>query len=242
MGAILVTGGTGTLGRVLVARLGTAGHEVRVLSRRPGHYTGDLVTGAGVAEAVRDTDVIVHCASDPRKPKTDVDATRNLIAAAEGQHLVYVSIVGVDRIPYGYYETKLACERLVEDSGLPWTILRATQFHDLIAMAARALTRSPVVPVPAGVSFQPVDVTEVAARLVELATGAPAGRAPDFGGPAVRTSADLVRAYLRATRRRRAVVPVPLPGKVIRAVRSGANLTPDHRDGRITFEEYLAKR
>src|SRR2546429_5743133 len=121
---ILVTGGTGALGRVLVALLREGGHEVRVLSRRTG---ADLLTGAGLAEALDGTDVIVHCATDGRH---DVDATRNLIAAASGQHLVYVSIVGIDRIPFPYYRLKLACERLVEECGLPWTTLRATQFHD----------------------------------------------------------------------------------------------------------------
>jgi uncharacterized protein YbjT (DUF2867 family) len=96
---------------------------------------------------------------------------------------VYVSIVGVDRIPYGYYRAKLATETVVEESGLPWTILRATQFHDLIRRIAGVLAKSPVVPVPAGVRFQPVDVHEVAARVVELATGTPAGRVDDMGGP-----------------------------------------------------------
>jgi uncharacterized protein YbjT (DUF2867 family) len=243
MTVILVTGGTGTLGRVVVGRLRAAGHPVRVLSRRPGagpdHYTGDIATGAGLAEAVQGTEVVVHCASDPRHPRTDVDGTRKLVAAADGQHLVYVSIVGVDRIPYPYYAAKLATEHVVEDSGLPWTILRATQFHNLIAAIAGVLAKSPVLPVPAGVSFQPVDVHETAARLVELALRPAAGRVPDFGGPEVRSAADLVHAYLRATGRHRLVTPIALPGKMIRALRAGANLTPGHRDGRITFEEYL---
>jgi uncharacterized protein YbjT (DUF2867 family) len=246
MTPILVTGGTGTLGRVLVGQLVAAHRDVRMLTRRPstgpGVYTGDLATGAGLAEAVAGIGVIVHCASDPRHWQVDIDGTRRLVEAARyagTPRLVYVSIVGVDRIPYGYYRAKLATERVVAESGLPWTILRATQFHDLIAGMARRLARSPVVPVPAGVSFQPVDVHEVAARVIELASGEPAGRVADFGGPQVRTAKDLMQAYLSATGRRRLVVPISLPGKVFRGFRTGANLCPEHADGRTTFEDFL---
>ncbi len=235
MTRILVTGGTGTLGRALVPRLRADGHEVRVLSRRT-DFVGDLRTGAGLAEAIDGTDVIVHAASDQRH---DVEATGNLLTAAGNQHIVYVSIVGIDRIPIGYYRHKLACERLVEESGRPWTVLRATQFHDLIVMGLRLLARSPVVPVPTGIAFQPCDVRDVSERLAVLAAGPPVGRAPDFGGPAVLSADELARIYLRALGKRRALMPVRLPGKAFRAMRAGANLTPEHADGRITFEEYL---
>jgi uncharacterized protein YbjT (DUF2867 family) len=155
-------------------------------------------------------------------------------------HLVYISIVGVDRIPYFYYRTKLAAERVVAGSGLPWTVLRTTQFHELVGRVYGGLSRSPVVPVPAGMRVQPVAAGEVAARLVELAGGAPTGRVEDMGGPAVRDAAELVRLYLRARRRRRAVVPVWLPGKAFAGFRRGYHLAPDHPTGRGTFEEYLA--
>jgi uncharacterized protein YbjT (DUF2867 family) len=239
MSRILVTGGTGMLGRVLVARLRADGHETRVLSRRPGDLVGDLTTGAGLAAALAGTDVVVHCASNPRH---DIAGTRNLLAAASGQHIVYVSIVGVDAIPLGYYRRKLACERLVEESGLPWTVQRATQFHDLVAQILRAVSGPPVVPALSGISLQPCDVRDVADRLADLALGPPAGRAPDFGGPAVHSWAALTRKYLRSVGKRRTLVPVRLPGKVFRGFRAGGNLTPGHADGRITFEEYLASR
>ena len=107
---------------------------------------------------------------------------------------MYISVVGADRVPvvsgidramFGYFASKRAAERVVADSGLPWTTLRATQFHDLILTVARQLAKLPVMPVPAGVRFQPVDAGEVAARLVELALGAPAGLVPDLAGPRV---------------------------------------------------------
>ncbi|MGH3615283.1 MAG: SDR family oxidoreductase [Pseudonocardia sp.] len=257
-GPILVTGGTGTLGRVVVNRLRAAGVEARALSRRPGaapgRVTGDLSSGAGIAEAVRGCPVIVHCATGPRR---DTAATHNLIGAARHAdvipHLVYISIVGVDRVladaggrpgrgvpgVLGYYREKLATEQLVAQAGVPWTILRATQFHDLLAWVFSGLSRSPVLPVLAATSFQPVDVGDVADRLVELATTAPAGRVPDIGGPQVRPMADLARAWLAATGRRRLVLPMRLPGAAARGFREGGHLAPQHRDGRRTFEEYL---
>lgn len=251
MNLILVTGGTGTLGRPLVELLADQGAAVRVLSRRPSPVpappyqwcTADLRHGQGLEAAVDGADTIVHCATAVRGD--DLAAARALLAAARRAgrpHLVYISIVGIDRIPMRYYRTKLEVERLVKDSGLPWTILRATQFHDLIAQGCAAAARLPVLPVPAASSFQPIGAAEVAARLAELATGKPAGRVPDVGGPQVRTAADLARSYLRASGRRRRVQPVWLPGRAAAALRRGALLAPGHASGRITFEEFLGAR
>ena len=243
MGRVLVTGGTGTLGRAVVARLRNGGHEVRVASRRPGaaSVVADLSSGAGVDGAVAGADAIVHCATT--RGAADVEITRTLVDAARRAgtpHLVFISIVGVDRIPLGYYRVKLSAERVVEESGLGWTVLRATQFHDLVAWLWWLQRRSPGTVSPASTSIQPVDVRDVAARLVELATGPPAGRVPDLGGPEVRAAADLARSYLRATGRRRAVLPVQFPGAVAAAYRRGHHLTVP-RPG-ITFEEFLAER
>lgn len=153
---------------------------------------------------------------------------------------MFVSIVGADRVPLAYYRDKVAVERMVTDSGVPWTVLRATQFHDLLARLLGALGRSPVLPVLAGAHFQPVDVRDVADRLAALAVAPPAGRADDLAGPVVRSMADLAPTWAVASGRRRAVVPVPLPGRLARAVRAGGLLAPAHADGRRTFEEFLA--
>ncbi len=203
---------------------------------------GDLATGSGLAAALHGVGTVIHCATDPRSAGADLRAAEQLLAAArdERPHLVYISIVGIDRIPLRYYQDKLAVERLVEGAGLPWTILRTTQFHDLVRTLLRPLVRLPVVPVPAGIRVQPIDVDEVAARLLDLAAAGPAGRAPDLGGPQVRDAADLARAYLRHLGRRRPVVPVPVPGPIARGYRDGANLVPDNRSGGRTWEEFLA--
>jgi len=255
---ILVTGGTGTLGRHVVPQLRDAGRAVRVLSRNAHeaadgieYVTGDLLKNEGIQAAVDGAGIIVHCAGGR---KGDDDATRNLAAAASragARHLVYISVVGADRIPvvsgadramFGYFGFKLAAERVITGSGVPWTTLRATQFHDLSLTVAEQLAKLPVIPVPAGVRFQPVEAGEVAARLVELALGAPAGLVPDMAGPRVHTMADLLREYLRARGKRRLLVPVRLPGQAARAVRAGANLAPDRAVGHRTWEDFLADR
>jgi len=255
---ILVTGGTGTLGRHLIPRLHEAGCKVRVLSRG-GHegqdgieyVTGDLATGEGVEAAVTGAETIVHLAGSA---KGDADKARNLVQAASqagARHIVYISVVGADRIPvvsgvdramFGYFGAKLAAERLVADSGIPWTTLRATQFHDLTLTTAQQMAKMPVIPVPSGVKFQPIDTDEVAARLAELALGTPAGLVPDIGGPRVYPMADLLRSYLQASGKHRVLMPVRLPGKAAAAVRAGANLDPDGAVGHRTWEDFLAER
>ena len=252
-GPILVTGGTGTLGRIVVQRLIAQGQAVRVLSRRPapaeqpgepgpaGWATGDLKAGRDIDAAVAGAEVIVHCATG----RGDTRAGRNLIAAAReagSPHLVYISIVGVDRVPAGYYKSKLAVERQVEESGLPWTVLRATQFHELILRGCEALAHLPVMPVPAGTAFQPIAAAEVADRLAGLAAGPPAGRVQDLGGPEVRPAADLARSYLRARGRRRQVLPVRLPGAAFAGYRRGDHMAPDRAFGHVTFDRFLADR
>ena len=256
--AVLVTGGTGTLGRLVVARLRDTGCAVRVLSRRHHEgadgiefYAGDLATGEGIQPAVDGAGIIVHCAGSF---KGDEDKARNLVRAASrtgASHLVYISVVGADRVPlvsridramFAYFGSKLAAERVVADSGLPWTTLRATQFHELILMVAQQMAKLPIIPVPAGFRFQPVDAGEVAARLVELTLGKPAGQVPDMGGPRVYHVADLLRGYLQAARRHRPIVSVRLPGKAADAYRAGANLAPGPAVGRRTWEDFLAAR
>ncbi|MGW7460756.1 SDR family oxidoreductase [Streptomyces sp. NPDC054797] len=246
MSTILVTGGTGTLGTLVVARLRDQGHEVRVLSRHAPDHPVDLRDGRGLDAAMAGAEVVVHCASSPRGAgKGDDVAAGHLIAAARRagtvRNTVYISIVGVDAVPLGYYRTKLKVERMLEDSGLGVTILRTTQFHDLVAQVVEKAAKLPVVPLPAGVRVQPIAVGEVAQRLAELAVPAPSGRVADMGGPEIRTLQELGRAYLAASGRRRRVVPLPLAGKAYAGFRRGGHLTPSHAVGRLTFAEFLAQ-
>lgn len=256
---VLVTGGTGTLGSRVVALLGERGHSVRVLSRRDvgasedgaRRVRGDLATGQGVAEAAAGLDAIVHCASATGTLRrrtlreVDVQGTRRLAAAARAAgrpHLVYPSIVGIDGLPFAYYRTKVAAEREIERSGLPWTILRATQFHDLVLMALRAAQRGRVLLIPKDFRLQPVDAGEAAQRLAELVDGGAGGRAGDLGGPQVMSGEELAETYLAARGGRRPrVVRVPVPGRTARAVRAGRLLCPQGTRGSVSFADFLGR-
>jgi uncharacterized protein YbjT (DUF2867 family) len=246
---ILVTGGTGTLGSHVVPRLREAGHEVRVLSRKSHEHedgveyvTGDLRKGYGIEAAAEGIETFLHLAGGP---KGDDEATRHLVRVASrvgARHLVYISVIGADRVPLGYFRSKLAAERAVADSGIPWTTLRAAQFHDAMLTVVRGMSKLPVVPVPGGLRFQPVDPGEVAARLAELTLSEPAGRVPDLPGPKVYKIKELLRGYLKARGKRRLMVPIRLPGKVGRAYRAGENLNLDAAAGGRTWEDFLAER
>jgi uncharacterized protein YbjT (DUF2867 family) len=245
---VLVTGGTGTLGRRVVRRLRAAGHEVRVLSRSgaPGTICGDLANGTGIANAVDGVEVVVHCASRPARPsEVDVAGTRRLLDAAGRAgvgHLVYPSIVGIERNQaFALYRAKLTAERLVEQGPVPWTIQRATQFHELVQALLHGVDRLRIVlPVPRGILLQPVASAEVAARIVEL-VAAPAGRAEELGGPQVRTLEGLAQAYLEHVGHDKRVVGVPVPGAAARAFRSGAQVSQAGQLGQVTWEQHLSE-
>jgi uncharacterized protein YbjT (DUF2867 family) len=252
---ILVTGGTGTLGRLLVDRLRGAGLEIRVLSRKARPLgtgvevvEGDLTTGAGVDRAVAGVETVVHCAGTAKGDELKALALSQAAAAAGVLHIVFISVVGADQVPvvtavdramFGYFAAKRAAEQVIEESGIPFTTLRATQFHELTLRTLAGMVRLPVVPVPSRTRFQPVAAAEVADRLVELTLGQPAGLVADFAGPRIYGMDEMLRAYLSATGGRRWLVPVRMPGRAARAIRDGANLAPDHAVGALTWEDFL---
>jgi uncharacterized protein YbjT (DUF2867 family) len=286
---ILVTGGTGSLGRPTVARLRADGHVVRILTRGPGtpadnvqagearpasaladalrvdgatpdadqsdrtfpdlthlargHLVhGDLVANNGIDAAVEGVDTVIHLATTGGR--RDVVAAQTLINAAERagvRHLLLISIVGIDEIPLGYYQSKLEVESLVRQSTVPHTILRATQFHSFIAQLFIAQRWSPVLFVPR-FSFQPIAVDDVATRLVELVEGDAAGRVPDIGGPEQRTARSLARAWARLAEVKKPIMPVSLPGATYAGFAAGYNLVAGEPYGTTTFENYLTTR
>jgi uncharacterized protein YbjT (DUF2867 family) len=253
MAHILITGGRGNLGSKLVTLLKDK-HTVRVMSRhaRPTTFDpavewaqADLADGSGLDEAVKGIDVVLHAASSPflRTYETDVVGTQRLLDALKGQplkHFIYISIVGIDHIPYAYYQNKLKTEKVITASGVPYSILRATQFHDLVDMVLDGFTRySPIVLLPLDFQFQLIDVSEVALAMSHLVDQPPCGLLPDMGGPLVQSARDLLPAWLQAHHRRRLVIPFHFPGEIGRSFREGRNTCPTHRQGTITWSQWL---
>jgi uncharacterized protein YbjT (DUF2867 family) len=254
MAQVLVTGGTGVLGRPLTRALVAGGHLVRVMSRQgapadrggaPTWAQADLSTGQGLAAAVADVDAIVHAASQPfgATVEVDVEGTRRLLAAARlagARHLIYVSIVGIDRVPLAYYRHKLAAEAMVMQGPVPWSIQRTTQFHPFLDALLRRAARLPALLLPTDLRVQPVDPAEVAARLRAIVEAGLAGRADDFGGPEVLSVGEAARSWRTAYGLRRALVHIALPGALARALRRGDNTCPNGRAGVITWARWLA--
>lgn len=237
---VAVAGGTGVVGRHVVEALRARGDEPVVLARSVGV---DVGTGAGLAAALNGVDAIVdvsNIATSKRSVAEDffVRSTAHLLTTEVP--LVVLSIVGIDRIPFGYYQGKLRQEEVALASGRA-TVLRATQFHDFPVQLLDRMSFGPVVLVPR-MRSQPVAAREVAVALADLVATAPDGRVPDLAGPRVEEMPDLVRRYLRAAGRRMLVVPVPMPGVAGRAMRDGGALPsePGPR-GTQTFDDWLAE-
>lgn len=249
---VLVTGASGVLGRAVVPRLEQDGHEVRRSSRhpKPGWVKADLATGEGLPEAVDGVEAVVHLASATKQyskaGEVDVAGTRRLTNAAERAgvgHIVLVSIVGIERIPITYYRSKLAAEKVLQAGRVPWSILRATQFPQLVDERFLPLaSRLGVLLTDPGITIQLVDPRDVADRIAGLLASGPTRRVENFGGPNVYTSEEIVRSWLRATGRRRPVLSLRLPGKMARAMREGALTTTELPTGTRTWEDYLAER
>ena len=253
MSTVLVTGGTGTLGREVVSRLLNGPHRVRILSHQaqPTLPTavevapGDLASGAGLREAARGVEVIIHCATNWRDPhlRTDVAGTRALLEAARAgglPYLLYPSIVGVDRTEYAYYQAKREVEQMVEHSGFPWTVLRATQFHPFVQSLLQSCgaDTQPEVVVPGGIRLQSIDVGEVADRLVLLMERGPSGQTPEIGGPQILSLEDMAQTYVHLRGRQATIRSAEPTDEMYTMMRTGIILTPAHAEGKITWEQY----
>jgi uncharacterized protein YbjT (DUF2867 family) len=230
---VAVVGGTGVLGYLVVAELARRGDEVVALSRSPAgsalpsgvsHRRADLATGEGLGEGLDGVEVVVEASNALEKAQEVlVEGSKRLLRAeaeAGVRHHVAVSIVGCDRVPIAYYRAKVAQEKAVESGGVPWSLLRATQFHPLLDWAFGRAARFRVLPSGAA-RLQPVDPAVVAKRLADAAHTEPAGRLPDLAGPGVLTLTELARTWRRAKGRHLLSVRIPMIGKVGRALRDG---------------------
>lgn len=250
---ILVTGGTGHLGSEVVRQLLAQHQKVAILSSRSNPtvpagvdiFHGDLKSGEGLAAAVNGARTIIHCASNPRDfDETDIKGTTNLLNSITNPttHFVYISIAGVDKSTYPYYVAKRAVEKMIQASGLPYTILRTTQFHSFILSLIRTILDSSdeIALIPNRMRFQSVDLAEVADQLCRISQSTPAGLLPEFGGPEILSFEEMVDAWLGRNGAQRKWRLSPVAGPRWDLFRSGVNLIPKNRFGKIRWTEFLA--
>ncbi len=253
---ILVTGGTGMLGRLLVRELLERGREVRVLSRKPqpgvpagtpaapgeAHwFVGDLHSGLGLPAALDGVTSVAHCAVGSRG---DAQMGAQLMIAASragNPHIVFHSATGAEAIRSNYYRDKRAMERLLEDGSLPWTVLRTTHMHEVIEAGLAHAARLPLMRVASDEKFQPVAGDEVAVRLADWCTGIiPGHHVPSLAGPQALTALELAEIWLKENRKTRKLVAMKLPGTEHEGWRIGAHLLgPERMVGDQTFVEFL---
>jgi len=252
MEKILVTGGTGTLGKQVVRHLLNEPFKVVVLSSQNDPTVpqgvqvvkGNLETNEGLKDAAKHAGIVIHCASNPKDPqRADVTGTINLLRSLDKDktdHFVYISIVGVDKTNYPYYQAKNETEQIIKDSGIPFTILRTTQFHNLVLnMISSFQTENGHILVPPGMQFQSIDVSEVASCLAELAVKPPSGLLPDMGGPEILSIEEMVKIYLAVLGRRDEIKEDQVTMPRYDLFRSGVNLCPSNLDGKITWKQFL---
>lgn len=245
---IVVIGGSGLIGTKLVERLRAAGHDVTAASPSSGV---NALTGEGVAEAMEGADVVVDVANSPSFEDGPVleffqKCGHHLLtaeAAAGVRHHVALSVIGADRMPtLGYMRAKVAQEELIEQSGVPYTIVRATQFFEFVGSLAHAATDGGAIRV-GPVQMQPIAADDVAAALAEVAAAAPAGRVTVAGPDRLRQD-ELMRRYLSATGDTREVVADDDAGYFGGKIEDDA-LVPTTDDARIaatTFADWLSRQ
>ncbi|WP_216903395.1 SDR family oxidoreductase [Nocardia alni] len=231
--------GTGLIGSQVIQRLTAAGHDATGHSRSTGV---DLLTGAGLADALRGAEVVVNVSNSPTFDEDSLDFFRttvtNLLTAAQAadvKHLVTLSIVGVDLVPdLAYYRAKTLQEELVEAGPIPYSIVRATQFMEFVEPTMSWTTDGDVVRLPA-TPIQPISSADVTAEVADVAAGAPLQGIRNIGGPDVFALDELGRITLAATGGNRRVVTDETAG-LFAAVKGNALLAP--ADAHLTGTHY----
>jgi uncharacterized protein YbjT (DUF2867 family) len=251
---ILLTGGTGTLGSITDQKLKDDGFRVRIMSRQPpksserlsGEWAvADLTSGDGVSQAVEGVDWIIHAASSPFPSSMELNAARNLLQAAQQnqiRHLVYISILGVDRIDFSYYQSKSEVEKLIKSSGLDYSIIRSAQFHTFVESILAALTKLPIVPLPKDWRFQSISPKDVADHLVGIIHGGPIHGTRRIAGPEILTLREMLTAWQQVFETHKPVLSVPMPGGLSKGFSRGDNTDPSLAIEGETWRQYLMEK
>lgn len=252
--SLLLTGGTGQLGKMLLNELSLQHFAIDVLTRgkefasnsaiKP--VNADLTDYTSLADALaHDYDVVVHCASNPRESDmVDVEGTQNLLRAIGNRNVknfIYISIVGVDKTPYRYYQHKLRAEESIINSGIPYTILRITQFHDFVLNRILDVRdENDVILVPGGLKFQSIDLADVCKRIDQLIQIGAGDSIQQIGGPEILKIEDIVQDYQKIFTSTKSIRSTSTLNDFQKLFTTGINLCPDHKWGTTTWRDYLS--
>lgn len=247
MSEILITGGTGNLGKILVQLL-TAKQISYVIGSRSNKSGADnivvmdLLENKGLKEAVQGRKIIFHLATDLKK---DTEATQNLLNAIGRNadvHLIYMSITGIEKVPFPYYQQKLASENAVKASGIPYTILRATQFHEFIDQIFSTFLKFPLGILPKKVVSQPIQIEVVAHELYHLSLEQPANKTYEIGGLESFSFGQMAEEWQKQTGEKRWILNLPLWGALGKSFRNGSLTTPNIKPESIRWSNWLREK
>jgi uncharacterized protein YbjT (DUF2867 family) len=233
---------------VLRSRLGEGGPRAANAKAGVEWAEASLETGEGLDEALKGVDVVIHCATGgyTKAKLVDVEGTKRLVEVARKhgvKHLLYISIIGADKIPNSFLQAKYEAEKIIEASGVPYTILRASQFYgEFITPLLKLVTKPPIGLIPKDFRYQPIDIDEVAAHMVELVKAGPGGRVPEIAGPRTYHLIDLARTWLQAQGKRKPLLQIPVPGKFAAATRAGYGTAPESARNGLTWEAWLQRQ
>ncbi|MDR6123615.1 uncharacterized protein YbjT (DUF2867 family) [Bacillus sp. SLBN-46] len=249
---ILITGSTGMLGTALINQLTNLNYDVKLTSRGKPETTGDFewvysdfLTADGLDEAVKDVEVVIHAATSPLKNSRLIDVSgleKFLTRLDHIKHFIYPSIVGIEDIPFKYYKLKCEAENLLKNSSIPYTIVRATQFHDFVdhLLLSKPLFKRYII--PGSIKFQSVDVGDFANHLIGLIEKGPQGRTDDFGGPEIMSLREMANLKINVNNEPNKIVSISLPGRLYKSLVNGKNTNKLRLIGKVTFKEYLSQK
>jgi uncharacterized protein YbjT (DUF2867 family) len=251
MDNILITGGTGTLGQAIIKQVADIGvinvistKEKADMSRPVNVFNADLTDIESLRTVAEAADIIIHCASNPTNAKVvDLEGTCNLLACVNKtrlKHFIYISIAGIDKSTFPYYIIKQQVEQLIMLAGVPFSILRPTQFHEFVLYRMiKPFEHGTNLTIPAGLKFQSVDVADVAGKIKDLIQTGPANDVTTIGGPEILTIEEMAKTYLTTLGLPASITPEKMEGERFDMLRSGINLCKDKAFGKITWQQYL---
>ncbi|MBP0904251.1 SDR family oxidoreductase [Mariniflexile gromovii] len=256
MKEIVLTGGTGNLGQKMVKLLIDKKYNPTVLTSKNNMnkindvhtVVADITNKDSLKDLFNDTDLIIHCASNPRNSdEVDVKGTQNILQSInllKPPHLIYISIVGVDKSDWPYYQNKHKVERLIKDSGIPYTIFRITQFHDFVLhRIVKTLDTNPtgIFKLPKNMRFQSIDTNEAAKCIVETINDIKSLKHTtlNIGGPEILSIKDMAKTYLKECKRNEIIEEFDSENPFYKIFTTGINICPENKNGSIHWETYL---